>query len=51
MTFFRSPILRRIAYVIAFGLAVARFAAARSHSEPLIFDDPLPNAAIERPIR
>ena len=40
MAFFRSPLLRRIIYVIAFGLAVARFASSRSHSEPLIVGDP-----------
>jgi hypothetical protein len=45
MTFFRSPLLRRIVYVIAAGLALVRF-ANRSHSEPLPIDDPMPRSAV-----
>src|SRR5258707_835920 len=34
MDFFRSPLLRRILYAIAFGLALVRF-VHRAHSEPM----------------
>jgi hypothetical protein len=48
MAFFRSPLLRRIIYIVAFGLALMRFAANRSHSEPLIVDQPTSMASIEQ---
>jgi len=51
MAFFRSPLLRRIIYVIAACLALARFAGTRSHSEPLTLDYPEPKAGIEQPAR
>jgi hypothetical protein len=47
MAFFRSPILRRVIYAVALGLALMRFAATRSHSEPLVLGDPLPKGAVE----
>ena len=43
MQFFRSPLLRRIIYAVAIALALTRF-ATRSHSEPLLAEDPLPHA-------
>jgi len=46
MQFFRSALLRRIIYAVAIALALLRFTATRSHSEPLPVDDPSPPAAI-----
>ena len=46
MQFFRSPLVRRIIYAVAIGLAVVRFATTRSHSEPLWVDDPAPQTII-----
>jgi hypothetical protein len=46
MNFFRSPTLRRIIYAVAFGLALLRFAATRSHSEPLPVDDAEPHSGV-----
>ena len=51
MAFFRSPLLRRIIYIVAFGLALMRFAANRSHSEPLTATEPPPIATAEQSIR
>jgi hypothetical protein len=48
MAFLRSPLLRRIIYVIAFGLALLRFAGTRSHSEPLTLNDPRQKVSIEQ---
>ena len=37
MSFFRSPLLRRIIYALAAALALVRF-ANRSHAEPIPFE-------------
>lgn len=50
MDFFRSPLLRRILYVIAAALALVRF-ATRSHSEPLPVDNPLARSAVVEAMR
>lgn len=42
MSFFRSPLLRRVFYAIAIGLALVRL-ATRAHSEPLPHDPAAPS--------
>jgi hypothetical protein len=50
MDFFRSPLLRRVLYVIAAGLALMRF-ASRSHSGPLPIHDPASPSAVSGQMR
>ncbi len=50
MALFRSAALRRIIYVIAFGLALTRF-LSHAHSEPRFADAPASVPAIVQPLR
>ena len=47
MQFFRSALLRGFVYAITIALALVRFGATRSHSEPLPVDHALPRATIQ----